>query len=508
MLKKFIALMIVASMLSIGMGAFAAGGTKIVFNGREVGYDVPPQIIGGCPMVPLRAIFEAWGAKVGWDGTIRRVSIIKGDIDIELSQDYRTATYYQGKPIQRNGWGSPEGMDYGRTVFIGLDASPVIVGGRIMAPLQFVAEALGMDVEWDEGDHTVRIAEKAAAGPESAETELPVKDFPGYVVYPKINGLASVYYSGSWIGAVPADKHGVEKTFQPQTGKVSVEFEATVPPAAWGFGLMDASGRKTAVAIRCDDNFYPVEGHTKLFYQMQNEQGITSYEDSVFLKEYTKDRPAKIKLKIVADIQKQKADIYLEDRLILENQDFTEKADDIGMCILSDKNITLKSIRSDDDELETEDISNNTLEYKNDWNFAADRKADVKAFDRQTGKIGIELEYSLPDGGFVLLDEYGQKPAFIIQHEIPHMHYSGSILDFSGGGACSGSFLSDWELPGNDRSQTVRMELVADIATQSVDVYVNGNKVIVNADFPQKMENFGTCVLYGDVKITGIKKIG
>lgn len=44
-------------------------------NGDPITLDVPPQIIEGRTMIPLRFIGEALGAKVSWDGIGRLVSI-------------------------------------------------------------------------------------------------------------------------------------------------------------------------------------------------------------------------------------------------------------------------------------------------------------------------------------------------------------------------------------------------------------------------------------------------
>ena len=37
---------------------------SVKINGQQIAFDVPPQLINGRTMVPLRAIFEALGAKV------------------------------------------------------------------------------------------------------------------------------------------------------------------------------------------------------------------------------------------------------------------------------------------------------------------------------------------------------------------------------------------------------------------------------------------------------------
>lgn len=48
---------------------------KIVINGNPIHSDVPPQIINGRTMVPVRVISEATGANVNWDQQNRRVTV-------------------------------------------------------------------------------------------------------------------------------------------------------------------------------------------------------------------------------------------------------------------------------------------------------------------------------------------------------------------------------------------------------------------------------------------------
>ena len=40
----------------------------VILNGAPLEFDVPPVIINSRTMVPMRAIFEALGAKVNWNG--------------------------------------------------------------------------------------------------------------------------------------------------------------------------------------------------------------------------------------------------------------------------------------------------------------------------------------------------------------------------------------------------------------------------------------------------------
>lgn len=46
---------------------------KLVINGQQVYTDVPPQIVNGTTLVPIRIISETLGAKVNWDSNTQTV---------------------------------------------------------------------------------------------------------------------------------------------------------------------------------------------------------------------------------------------------------------------------------------------------------------------------------------------------------------------------------------------------------------------------------------------------
>ncbi len=65
-MKKFIAGVIVGFLLSLSVVGFAGNQVKLIVDDREVECDVPPQIINGRTLVPVRFVAEALGAKVEW----------------------------------------------------------------------------------------------------------------------------------------------------------------------------------------------------------------------------------------------------------------------------------------------------------------------------------------------------------------------------------------------------------------------------------------------------------
>ncbi len=121
---------------------FQIGDTLMFLNDDFIEIDAPPTIVGGRTLLPIRWIAEPIGANVSWDGKERKVTIILNDTTIEL---------WIGKPLARvNGIEKPIDPN-------NLKVVPMILNGRTMLPVRFVAENLGCRVEWDPTTRTVTI---------------------------------------------------------------------------------------------------------------------------------------------------------------------------------------------------------------------------------------------------------------------------------------------------------------------------------------------------------------
>lgn len=110
---------------------------KVSLNGRYITFDQPPIIENNRTLVPMRAIFEAFGAQVLWD------------------PDTKTVTgFLDGKIIKLV---VNDAMAYVDGVCSTLDAPAKIIGDRTMVPVRFISESLDAQVEWIESPRTVMI---------------------------------------------------------------------------------------------------------------------------------------------------------------------------------------------------------------------------------------------------------------------------------------------------------------------------------------------------------------
>lgn len=68
----------------------------VKINGQQIAFDVPPQLINSRTMVPLRAIFEALGANVQWYEEQQSVTSVRGNTVISLKIN-DTTMYVNGE---------------------------------------------------------------------------------------------------------------------------------------------------------------------------------------------------------------------------------------------------------------------------------------------------------------------------------------------------------------------------------------------------------------------------
>jgi len=151
-----VAILICLSLLTALVPASAqaqpARPVAIELDGRPVATEVAPIITGGRTMVPMRAIFEALGAYLNWDGATRTVTARKAANSISLTI------------------GQPSATVNNRTV--SLEGQPAqIVNNRTLVPLRFVSEALGARVDWDGRNNLVKITSTEASRLRSPVTQ-------------------------------------------------------------------------------------------------------------------------------------------------------------------------------------------------------------------------------------------------------------------------------------------------------------------------------------------------
>ena len=110
---------------------------KILVNGVYLQLDTPAFIESGRTLVPVRAIFEALGAKIDWDGTTQTVTATKGGNVVQLQI------------------GNLVAKSNGEEEF--LDVPAKIVNDMTFVPARFAGEIFGASVVWDGNTNSVVI---------------------------------------------------------------------------------------------------------------------------------------------------------------------------------------------------------------------------------------------------------------------------------------------------------------------------------------------------------------
>lgn len=138
-MKKLVSalLAVVITVAITAMPAMAKDNITVELDGKEIVFDVQPQLINDRTMVPLRAIFESLGATVAWDQSTKTVVSTKDGTVIVLTID---------NPIMK-----VNGEE------IRLDTSACIINERTLVPVRAISEAFKLKVDWNGATKTVVI---------------------------------------------------------------------------------------------------------------------------------------------------------------------------------------------------------------------------------------------------------------------------------------------------------------------------------------------------------------
>lgn len=137
--KKIMSTILIVSIAAaLGGGCNAAtNDIKVTYDGKEIEFDVQPVIENDRVMVPMRQIFEEFGAKVKWDSETQTITSKRKSKTItmtigstDMTKNEETYTF---------------------------DTAPEIKEGRTLVPIRAVSDLLGLNVEWDSDSQSVII---------------------------------------------------------------------------------------------------------------------------------------------------------------------------------------------------------------------------------------------------------------------------------------------------------------------------------------------------------------
>ena len=153
-MKRLILPLIAAAVIAFGAQAHAAENVEIYIDGEKLECEKTPVNIDERVLVPMRAIFEALGVEVSWDGDARTVWAARGGEFMGLTVDsnvMNTGVY--------NSDGDAVWVDE-----IQLDVPARIIEDFTYVPVRAVSETLGTTVSWDGENNRVVIDSRRDVG--------------------------------------------------------------------------------------------------------------------------------------------------------------------------------------------------------------------------------------------------------------------------------------------------------------------------------------------------------
>lgn len=116
----------------------------------DAGMATKPTIINDRILLPVRAVVEEMGGTADWNDEQQTITLTYEQNAIRLTIAQTTAYLNDGAYT--------------------LDAAPIVLNGRTMLPIRFIAESFGFTVDWNPEQQLVTIANH----PANAETSNPV----------------------------------------------------------------------------------------------------------------------------------------------------------------------------------------------------------------------------------------------------------------------------------------------------------------------------------------------
>lgn len=123
---------------TLNISQFAKPEISVILNGNALVFDQPPIIENDRTMVPIRAIFEALGYNLEWNGDTQTAVAANGTNTITVSVGVNSIIYSEGT--------------------YECDVPPFNRNDRILVPARAISECAGCTVDWDNDTKTVIIS--------------------------------------------------------------------------------------------------------------------------------------------------------------------------------------------------------------------------------------------------------------------------------------------------------------------------------------------------------------
>ena len=188
----------------------------------DKGFDTKPVIVNNRTLVPIRAIVEAFGGNVVWINETRTVKLVMDNNSITLVIDSNIAYLNEQEYF--------------------LDTAPIIINGRTMLPIRFIAEGFNLGVAWDNDKRIVSIVRDnfsedeydylmSILPPYSGQPYVKINNnIPFFKDYEIIDGAFEYYSSLDELGRCDVCIASVAKDLMPTDARESI---SSITPSGW-----------------------------------------------------------------------------------------------------------------------------------------------------------------------------------------------------------------------------------------------------------------------------------
>lgn len=247
MKKRILSLLCVIALMA-GMVTYAAAedsGIKVQLDGELLTFsDAAPEAVSGRTFLPFRAVFEAMGATVGFEGATSTVVATRGARTMRMVVGAKEATVTE------------DGVD----TIIPMDVAAYAKNNRTYVPVRFAAEAFGCNVGWDGKNQTVIIVDLQTLVDET----LAGKDFALYSQYMShqpatltgTQSLAGSFSTNSGIMDMTCDVNGIVSAAGAMETTMKISMDMSGLAAQLG---LPADGTKVSGTLQVrgkDNSFY------------------------------------------------------------------------------------------------------------------------------------------------------------------------------------------------------------------------------------------------------------
>lgn len=187
-MRRALALLSILFLLAVALPTAAEAEevtARVVVDGIELKTEVPPTLIQNRTMVPFRAIAEAMGVQVEWQGESRTILAAGQGKSLKLVVGQREALVNGEKR--------------------GLDVEPQIVENRTLVPLRIFGEAFGARVAWDGATRTASVWSAVRPMRTLAFYGLGSYDWRGFI--PRFSDVAFTWASVTPDGQLSLDQN-------------------------------------------------------------------------------------------------------------------------------------------------------------------------------------------------------------------------------------------------------------------------------------------------------------